>query len=264
MKVHPKRMQWIIKRLSLFIGGFALLLVIIAAVQYRKKTVVAEDGLHIEIVKNEEGNKFIRKADIKRILYEKFNHAIVGQPLEVIDIEEIEKVLENQMFIKEADVYITALNEVHITIEQRIPMVRVMDMEDESYYLDHSGNKVPTSPKFTARVIVITGYIGVFNGNYRNIKNNRLNKLYKLVKAIDAVPFWKAQFEQIFMDQGGEVILVPKVGDHKIYFGKPHENIEDKLHRLEVFYKEGLAIEGWGTFKSINLSFDGQVVAKKR
>lgn len=264
MKVHPKKMQWIIKRLSMIVGVFFILLVIIAAIRYRKKTVVAEDGLHIEIIKNEEGNKFVRKADVKRVLYEEFGHAIVGQALEVVDIEEIEKVLEGHMFIKSADVYVTALNEVHITIEQRVPMMRVMDMEDESYYLDKFGNRVPTSTKFTARVIVVTGYIGVYNANYQNVKNNRLSKLYELVKRIDNNPFWKAQFEQVFMDQSGDVTLVPKIGDHKIYFGKPDVKVVDKLHRLEVFYKEGLPVEGWGTFKSINLSFDGQVVAKKR
>ena len=97
MKVHPKRMSWIIKRLSMIVGGFALLLVIIAAVQYRQKSVVANDGLKIKIINNEEENKFIKPDDVEELLFREFKHAIVGQPLELIDIEAIETVLEEDV-----------------------------------------------------------------------------------------------------------------------------------------------------------------------
>lgn len=264
MKVHPKRMSWIIKRLSLVVGGLAILLLIIAAVQYRKKSVVADDGLTITIIKNEAQNKFIRERDVTEILFREFRHAIVGQPLELIDIEEVESVLETNMFIKNADVYVDALNKVHIRIEQRVPIARIMDEEDPSYYLDEDGERVKTSPKFTARVMVITGKIGHFNENYLNIPHHRLNKTFDLIKYINANPFWKAQFEQIHIDHSGEATLIPKLGDHSVKFGVPNEDIEDKFHRLEVFYKDGLPVEGWNKYKVINLAFKGQVVAKRR
>ncbi|MFZ9010866.1 MAG: hypothetical protein ACO20W_03115, partial [Anaerohalosphaeraceae bacterium] len=86
----------------------------------------SEDGLKITVINNEAGNKFIEPDDVVEILFENFRHGIVGQALEIIDIEETEKVLENNMFIKDADVYIDALNRVHITIEQSLPIVRVI------------------------------------------------------------------------------------------------------------------------------------------
>lgn len=264
MKVNPKRMSFIIRRLSLMVGGFAVILLIVAAVQYRKKSVVTDEGLTITIINNEADNKFIRERDVIELLFKEFRHAIVGQSLEQIDIEEVEQVLEEDMFIKDADVYVDALNKVHITIEQRVPIARIMDEVESSYYLDEEGNRVRTSPKFTARVMVVTGKIGRYSENYKNIPHHRLGRVLKLIQFIDADPFWKAQFEQIHIDHSGEATLIPKLGDHKVKFGQPHEDIEDKFHRLEVFYQDGLPVEGWDKYKSINLSFKGQVVAKKR
>lgn len=264
MKVHPNRLKWITKRLSLIVGGFALLLAVIIAVQYRKKTVVADDGLIIEIINNKVQNEFIKEEDINEIIFREFKHGIIGQPLELVDIEAIEKVLEDDIFIKNAEIYIDALNKVHITVEQRVPIVRIMDIEDPSYYLDEDGNRVGTSSKFTARVLVITGNIGHYNENYQNINHNRLRKIFILAKYINKHPFWKAQFEQIHIDYSGDAILIPKLGDHKVKFGSPEKDIEDKFYRLKVFYNEGMPVEGWEKYKLINLSFKGQVVAKKR
>lgn len=264
MEVHPKRMSWIVKQLSLIVGAIAILLLVIAAVQYRKKSIIGEEDLTITIVKNDAGNKFVRERDVTEILFREFRHAIVGQPLELIDIKQVEEVLESDIFIKDADVYIDALNKVHITIEQRIPIARIMDEEDPSYYLDEDGERVRTSPKFTARVMVVTGKIGRFNDNYLNIPHHRLNRVFGLIKFINNNEFWKAQFEQIHIDHSGDATLIPKLGDHEIKFGVPDEDIEDKFHRLEVFYQDGLPVEGWNKYKSINLAFKGQVVAKKR
>jgi len=262
--VHPERMRWIVKRLSLVVGAVAMLLLVVAAVQYRKKSIVADDGLTIVITNNDAQNKFIRERDVTEILFREFRHAIVGQPLELIDIEEVEKVLEADIFIKNADVYVDALNKVHISVEQRIPIARIMDENDPSYYLDEDGERVRTSAKFTARVIVVTGKIGHFDDNYLNIPHSRLKRVFELIQHIDADPFWKAQFEQIHVDHSGDVTLIPKLGDHKVKFGVPNEDMKDKFHRLKVFYQDGLPVEGWNKFKSINVAFKGQVVAKKR
>lgn len=262
MKVHPARMKWIIKRLSILTAVFALFLLVVAAVKYRKKSIVSEDGLKISVINNKAGNKFIEPDDVVEILFENFRHGIVGQALEIIDIEETEKVLENNMFIKDADVYIDALNRVHITIEQSLPIVRVICTDASSFYLDNYFNKVQTTSKFTARVPVLTGK--VFNPSNKERFDHHMNRMLKLIDYLHRSEFWNAQIEQIHVDKKGMVQLIPKIGDQVIIFGDPQLDIEDKLDRLSVFYKEALPIEGWNKYKSINLSFKGQVVAQKR
>ena len=78
-----------------------------------------------------------------------------------------------------------------------------------------------------------------------------------------ADPFYSALVEQIYLSNVGEYILIPKVGQQKIILG-PYEEIEDKLERLKIFYKQGIPYEGWQKYKSINLKFKDQVVCKKR
>jgi cell division protein FtsQ len=187
-----------------------------------------------------------------------------GQPLGKINVQDLEKTLEKDGFIRQADVYIDAQNTLHIRIIQRQPAVRVIDISDAPYYLDAEGKRIAISPKYSARVLAITGDLGVFAENYQEIDNSRLRKTFLLAKFISSHPFWSAQIEQIHIDYSGDATLSPKIGDHVIPFGQPDVDIEDKLQRLEAFYKEAMPREGWNEYKSLSVAYKNQVVAKKR
>ncbi len=262
MKVHPKRMSWIIRRLLTGLGVLLLLLIVWGAVRYKRLSLVAE--VRIMIVEDENGNHFVEDKDVLDILFATFGHYLESQTLEQINVQEVEEVLEKDLFIQDADVFIDALNRVNIKVTQRQPMLRVMDVEDETYYLDAEGTKIPHSTKYTSRVLVATGDIGLYNEGYLGLQENRLYQVYHLAKQILENPFLKVQIEQIHLDHTGDAILVPKLGNHKIYFGDPADNVADKLQRLQTFYEEGLPYVGWEKYKSISLAFDRQVVAKKR
>lgn len=262
MKVHPKRMRWIVKRLAWVVGALLLLFVVLGAIQFKRKSLVKE--VRIKIVEDAQGNQFVNDNDVREVIFNTYGHYVEGQTLEKVDVRGIETALGNDIFIQKADVYVDALNNVNITVTQRQPILRVVDVEDESYYLDEAGKKIPTSTKYTARTVVATGDIGIFNENYMELPENRLHQVYHLAKAILKNPFLALQIEQIHLDHTGDAILVPKLGNHKIFFGKPGEDIEDKLQRLQVFYEEGMPYEGWEKYKSISLAYTGQVVAKKR
>lgn len=262
MQVHPKRMQWIIKRLTWVGGGFVILLLVIIAIRYRNQSRI--DAVQIDIEANNDELKFTQPDDIRSLLIKNFGNALEGQALGKVNAESIEKALKDNEFIKDANVYVDALNKVHISVSQREPMVRVMDVSDPSYYLDINGKRIPTSDKFTARVLVITGDIGIFAENYQELETSRLRKVFNLAKYVHNDPFLKAQIEQIHIDHVGEVTLVPKLGDHLIHFGYPDEDVEAKFKHLEIFYKEGLAREGWDKYRSISIAYKNQVVAKKR
>ena len=60
----------------------------------------------------------------------------------------------------------------------------------------------------------------------------------------------------------GSVEMVPRVGNHVIYLGKP-VNLSQKLDRLEKFYRYGLSKAGWNKYSYINLEFDNQIICKK-
>lgn len=262
MKIHPKRMRWIVKRLIWVLAAFVLLLIVLGAIRYKRKSLVKE--LKIQIVEDGNKNRFVDEDDVKSIIFNKFGHYVEGQTIEKINSKATELALEKDLFIKDADVYIDALNNVHVKVIQREPILRVMDLEDETYYLDENGTRIPHSSKYTARNLVVTGYIGKYNEAFLELPENKLNQIFHLAKKILANTFLKAQIEQIHIDENGEAVLVPKLGNHKIYFGMPAEKIEDKLNRLQNFYEKALPYEGWEKYKYISLAFDNQIVAKMK
>jgi cell division protein FtsQ len=86
--------------------------------------------------------------------------------------------------------------------------------------------------------------------------------LTELGNIIAADPFWQSQIVQVNVTRDG-VELIPRVGDHIIWIGKPVD-IEKKLDRLRKFYKYGLSHAGWNKYERISVEFDNQIVCKKR
>ena len=60
----------------------------------------------------------------------------------------------------------------------------------------------------------------------------------------------------------GSIEIVPRVGEHIIYLGRPI-NMENKLTRLEKFYRYGLSKAGWNKYSYISIEFDNQIICKK-
>ncbi len=98
--------------------------------------------------------------------------------------------------------------------------------------------------------------------NYEDFIN-----LTNFVKLIERDDFWRAQIVEIVVSQSQNgalfLRLVPRAGNHTIIFGRI-EDVERKLDRLMRFYREGLAKEGWNTFRTIDVRFDNQVVCTQR
>jgi cell division protein FtsQ len=51
------------------------------------------------------------------------------------------------------------------------------------------------------------------------------------------------------------------VGDERIEFGRP-EDVEVKLKKLMIFYKEIMPRMGWNKYDRVNLEYEGQIVAE--
>jgi cell division protein FtsQ len=89
-----------------------------------------------------------------------------------------------------------------------------------------------------------------------------LKDLFNLTKTLLADEFLKAFIQQIHLNNAGDFILVPLIGDQKIVLGSARK-LEDKLNRLKIFYQQGMPYEGWTKYETINLKYGGQVVCKR-
>ncbi len=91
-------------------------------------------------------------------------------------------------------------------------------------------------------------------------------KLLTFVEQLGEDDFWQAEIVQIVASTAPsgalEVDLIPRSGDFVVRLGRL-EQVEQKLDRLAVFYRQGLPRVGWDAYRSIDVRFDGQVVCSK-
>ncbi len=260
LQINRSTLQ-MIRRIGYVLLLFAAAAVVISAVERKEASLAAEVVMDIEPLPA--GERMIKEQDVRLAIERSFGYQFEGLPLSSIDVERLERVLEEEPFILDADAYISANNQVKIRIVQRKPILRIMDNNGLNYYLDGSGVKMPLSPHFTAKVIVATGNLPPHEPKFLERKRNNLKDAYLLANMILEDEFLNAMVEQIHFSNRGNITLIPLVGNHKIVFG-PFEKAGQKMKRLKVFYKEALPYEGWNKYREVNLQYDGQVVCKKR
>lgn len=250
-----------LKRLGWVVFFFMIAILVVSAIE-KKKSSHARD-ISIEIAPLQDGNSLISKGDIMLSLKRSFGYELTGIPLGAVDVERVERVLEEEPFILDAEVFVDASNLINIGVVQREPILRVIDNNGLDYYLDDKGIKLPLSRHFTARVIVATGDIPPHSPDFRERKKHPLKDVFDLTNLILKDEFFKSLIEQIHLGSKGEFTLIPKVGRQKVLFGT-FDNHEDKLWRLKKFYQQIMPYEGWRKYKSIDLRYKQQVVTKKR
>ncbi len=247
-------------RLAWLLFLFIILMIWIMA-RNRKANTFAE-GLQVNVVELPSGDKMISERDVRQALLAAFGSDLENSELANLEVERMERVLEADPFVKNADVYIDQNNQMHIQIDQREPLVRVLDNNGNNYYLDAAGKKMPPSKNFAARVIVATGNIAPYTPEFREKRKSSLKDLFNLTQTLLADEFLASFIQQIHINNAGDFILVPLIGDQKIVLGST-KKLEDKLHRLKIFYQEGMPYEGWRKYETINLKYSGQVVCKR-
>ncbi len=250
------------RRIAWIGGGFLTLMLIIAAVERKKGLTVAATVVEVEPL--EDGALLIDSMDVIRLVEKSMGTTLDEQIASNVDESMVERALEENLFVKNAEVLLTADSKVKINIEQRVPILRVVDKLGVQYYLDKDGAKVPLSPHFTARTLVATGNIPPHTPEFLTKKNNGMKDLFELTNFILADPLWKAMIEQVHMTSKDEFVMVPNVGDQSIILGKWDADTEAKFKKLKTFYEEGMSREGWQKYKTIDLRYRGQVVCERK
>ncbi len=221
----------------------------------------------------ESGNNFISVEEIRDIVYSQVS-SFTKRSIKDINLEKIESALLKNPYIFKAEVFSTLEGIVKIKVQQRKPIIRVVNKEGESYYIDNVGKLMPLCDNYTARVPIVTGEIFTKYSSSLQMKINtkehdstlvKRSIMYKIFKIADFIcksDFWNAQIDQIAINEKHEIELIPKVGNHLIVFGDIDE-MQEKFNKLLVFYKKGLNKVGWGRYSIVNLKYKNQVVCTK-
>lgn len=209
---------------------------------------------------------FINQSYIEKMLQHNGNY-IMQQVVDSVDVQHIEDVVNADPYVKSATAFTEITGAFNINVTPRVPIVRILNENGGGFYIDSDGYSIPLSNTSTARVVPCTGLKGLGNDwesqNKDVSETPKLHDVYKLAEAIVEDKLLSKQIVQIDIDDKKQVTLIPRVGNHEIVFGKI-ENIETKFQNLKQFYQSGIEQTNWNIYKSIDLSFDGQVVCKRR
>ena len=216
-------------------------------------------------------SRFVTAKDIFQMVDNR-NQKITGIRFDNINISGIEQRLNEYTPIRRANIYKTINGTVHIDVMQQTPVLRIINRYGDSFYIDDRGDLLRHSSRYCAHVLVANGEINlrpeqknynVFTVENAPEKRNIMRELFELAGYINNDRFWKAQIQQIYVNEDGEFELIPLVGAHVIVFGT-FDKPDIKFSKLESFYRNGLNVKGWNTYSVINLKYEDQIVATQR
>ncbi len=207
-------------------------------------------------------DNFIEREEIDDIL-KKNQGILIGKSMEQINLDDIERNIKANPYIASAKVFGDMNGVIHIEIEQREPVLRIINAGGQDFYVDREGLKMPVSSNFTANVIVANGNITeFFNGKLDTLRNPLANDLYETALFIRADTLWDAQIEQLYVAENKDIELIPRVGNQRIILGDA-DSLDVKMRNLREFYKQAMPTVGWDAYKTINIKYTNQVVCER-
>lgn len=247
-------------RKLLKLTGFLVLIVFIigtlAFTSIESRNIICSD---IQVVFNKNDLIKIDKEKLIRIV-KSADNKIPGKTLNEINSEIIEEEIEKLPAILKADVYKLMVNEngsyrgvLVVKVKHREPVMRVI-ASSGSYYLDKFGVRIPISTSYATNVLVTTGSIS---------ETFAVEQLLPFVMYVENNDFWKAQIQQVHVEEDGDVLLTPLVGGNTIELGDLG-NYRQKLHIMREFYKQVLVKNNWDKYEKVSLKYNNQVVAKRK
>lgn len=212
---------------------------------------------------------FVTTRDIRNTIL-RSNSDLIGKPYRDVSIDEIERSLSKYRELRISEVYMDIDGILHVFVDQRVPVMRVMPAGGGDFFVDNEGVVMRRRNLYTPRLHLVGGNVkitqemlGGISVLDTSVNNSVLKDIFHLVRYINGNNFWSAQIDQIYVDRHEEIDLIPRVGNHVIHLGKV-SGYEEKFKNLQVFYEKVLPEVGWNKYSVINLAFRDQVVCTRR
>jgi cell division protein FtsQ len=241
---------------QVLIIGIVVGIVLLTWMGFVSSSDVLVKDLKIDIV-SKEGNMFTSEDEVLELM--RGGENILTLPVSKWDMSEMERRIETNPFVKDAEVYRDVKGNVLVRVKQRKPIGRIYHQYDKDSYVDEIGNLLPTTARHTARVPLLE--IEGLNWETNLTETNYGENLLSLLKHIEADDFWRAQIAHLVVKSNGQIEMIPQVTKQTIIFGMP-EGIENKFDKLMIFYKKILPAKGWNTYTTVNLKIKDQIICE--
>ncbi|MEE9349889.1 MAG: hypothetical protein V3U80_07575 [Flavobacteriaceae bacterium] len=206
------------------------------------------NALNIEFKESE--NLYISTEKVHKIIADNVGN-ILNKQQNNIPLRTIEEKIEENKMIENAEVFLTLDGTLNTTIEQRKPIARVL-VNNNSYYIDDKGKKMPLSKLYSARVPIVKGVMSA----------DDLKQVYEFVTKVLQDDFMKKQVVGIQINSDKEFVLKTRLGNQILAFGNL-KNYDIKINKLKAFYQKALKDKSLKKYSKINLKFSKQVVCTK-
>lgn len=257
-----KKLKNLLSRINKGFIAVLLAVPLFASIGFVEKKFDEKDCRRVIVkVENTLGNYFIEEKDIMRLVTGNGERVIIGTPLTGIDLKAIEKDVKEHRFVKDAQVYKDLKGNLVVNVEQQRPIARIARSGAPDAYISENGGILPTSPKYSARTMILRGpYLNRLMSEGLTEKNKGL-QLLEMLKYIDRDSFWKAQVAEIEFDEKGSMIIYPQVGKQEFIFGGA-DGYEEKFGKINIFFEKIRPLKGWNHYTRVNIKFNNQIICE--
>jgi cell division protein FtsQ len=253
-------------RLALFAFGGATLMVLLGFVGSMRSTAICE-AIEVKYTRAQTGLVPENQVRDAVVLEGKMP---VGMALGAIDTRSIEEALRALPHVNDAVVYKTIDRKMVVEIEERVPILRLIDSKGLGAMLDENGQLLPLSPYVVLRLPVVSGAFTVRPEALKlrsHVADEGLDaalyQCFLYASHISQSDFWKAQLQHTDYTAQREFVAYPQVGNHSILFGDA-SRLTEKFETLNIFYQQGMDASRWNKYSMINLKFKDQIVCTKK
>ena len=239
--------------------GGATVFLLVAAIKSKPEKHCRSIEINIHGVSN---NFFVDKKDILSTIttIEKTNP--VGKTIGSFNLKKLETVLKINVWIKSAELFFDNNEILQVTVQEREPIARVFTSTGTTFYIDDELAMLPLSEKFSARLPVFTNFPSD-KSILAKADSNLLRDIKTISLAVQKDSFSMAMIDQIDITPQRLFEMIPKIGNQLIIFGDATD-VNTKLQKLKLFYKEVMVKAGWNSYSVINVQYKNQVVAKRK
>ena len=191
-----------------------------------------------------ENGKFLDSQMVNKLLIQR-NDTLFLLKEDILDLNKVEDLLLSNPMVARADIFRTPQGILNVKLEERKPISRIIN-NNEEFYIDNYGYRVPLSKKYSARVPIFYGPLD------ENIKD-----LVNFIKLINKDSFAKVEIID-FRKIKNNYILGLRSFPFRVIWGKNSKH-KHKIKKLKLLYNY-LGNKDLLKIKKVNLSFDKQIV----
>ena len=178
-----------------------------------------------------------------------------GQRLCDIDTQLIENTLRQHPLLKGCECYQNASGKVIIDLQQRIPVLHVLNDRGEDFYIDSEGKSFDTPANEILHLPVVTGRAD------RAVADSLLGG--GLARYFREKGAWADKVEQVRVLPDGAFELALTGEDFIVYLGRTQE-VGQKMENFAKFYDRALRLIGTDKYSRIDLEFNNQIICTRK